>query len=425
MKLDFCVACDERDPDKLEHHHLVPRSAGGSDDDTNLITLCHVCHGRAHGMERRHIRKLTAAGIARAKANGKKLGNPRMRDRDPEAIRKISEARKETYLLRMIETADLWLPIVQQMRPFEAWDAVAKAINEKMGSGEWNGNTLKRSVSRLASEGLADPALLKNNPRQIEVRLLRKLETSDAWLPIVNEMRPFDGWDPIAQAINERTGLKEWTGNTLKRAVSNLVSEGLADASLLEKATNKSEAYLLDLIETSGTWLPIVQQMRPTNNWYEVAKAVNEKTGSDRWNEHTLKRAVHRLASEGLADQALLDRAPSVRPEREAPARSPDEITAEASAVAAVMDLLTENPNIPPRRIAATLNVRRIPNTEGGQIWRVSMVNQVIKRAKAFLEKQGRNSLEPPGVGRGLEPMLPGIFPDLFETGGQAVLDLD
>ena len=65
--------------------------------------------------------------------------------------------------------------------------------------------------------------------------------------------------------------------------------------------------------------------------------------------------------------------------------------------------MLTENPNIPAKRIAATLTVRRIPNSEGGLYWRVSLANPVIKKAKAFLEKQGQNSLEPPSEGRGLE----------------------
>ena len=29
-------------------HHIIPRSRGGSDDDSNLIELCTVCHGKAH-----------------------------------------------------------------------------------------------------------------------------------------------------------------------------------------------------------------------------------------------------------------------------------------------------------------------------------------------------------------------------------------
>lgn len=159
MKLNYCVACAEDDPTKLEHHHLVPRSAGGSDHETNLITLCHVCHGKAHGFERRNIRALSAAGIAKAKANGKKIGNPGMKARDPEAIRKIAEARDANYLKQIKPTADAWLPIVHRMRPAHGWDEVISAIKTETGQ-EWSVGKLTRALKRLALEGLVDPSLL-------------------------------------------------------------------------------------------------------------------------------------------------------------------------------------------------------------------------------------------------------------------------
>lgn len=70
MKLDFCVACGERDSGVLEHHHLVPRSLGGSDEQDNLITLCFRCHNRAHGIERTHMRHL----VIEAKRRNERLG---------------------------------------------------------------------------------------------------------------------------------------------------------------------------------------------------------------------------------------------------------------------------------------------------------------------------------------------------------------
>lgn len=42
-----CALCDSTR--YLQIHHYVPRSAGGSDHPHNLITLCNVCHGEAHG----------------------------------------------------------------------------------------------------------------------------------------------------------------------------------------------------------------------------------------------------------------------------------------------------------------------------------------------------------------------------------------
>jgi hypothetical protein len=72
MKLDSCVACGARDA--LHHHHLTPRIEGGSDDDTNLITLCEDCHGRVHGTTYKDHRKLHKIAMDKAKAAGKMAG---------------------------------------------------------------------------------------------------------------------------------------------------------------------------------------------------------------------------------------------------------------------------------------------------------------------------------------------------------------
>lgn len=56
-----CVACGEACSGSEAHvHHLIPRSAGGSDDAGNLITLCAACHAVHHpnlqvGLARRAI----------------------------------------------------------------------------------------------------------------------------------------------------------------------------------------------------------------------------------------------------------------------------------------------------------------------------------------------------------------------------------
>ncbi len=42
-----CTPCGEKNP-PLEAHHIVPRSQGGKDTITNLITLCKPCHNKTH-----------------------------------------------------------------------------------------------------------------------------------------------------------------------------------------------------------------------------------------------------------------------------------------------------------------------------------------------------------------------------------------
>ena len=78
MVLSFCCACGVRSG--LESHHLIPRCEGGTDDETNLLTLCSTCHGHAHGMIRKDISALTKAGLARARERGVVLGNPKIRE---------------------------------------------------------------------------------------------------------------------------------------------------------------------------------------------------------------------------------------------------------------------------------------------------------------------------------------------------------
>ena len=62
----------------IQHHHVVPRSVGG----TKTIPLCSICHGKVHGIKRDkqiNVSELTKAGIARARAAGKQIGNPKLK----------------------------------------------------------------------------------------------------------------------------------------------------------------------------------------------------------------------------------------------------------------------------------------------------------------------------------------------------------
>ncbi|MCD8098349.1 MAG: HNH endonuclease [Lachnospiraceae bacterium] len=44
-----CALCDCTDG--LQIHHFFPRGMGGSDNPSNLITLCWRCHALAHGLD--------------------------------------------------------------------------------------------------------------------------------------------------------------------------------------------------------------------------------------------------------------------------------------------------------------------------------------------------------------------------------------
>lgn len=68
-----CNYCEETEG--LEHHHIIPRSLGGTDDQCNLLLVCGKHHGILHDMERKsNISELTKEGIRKARAKGKRIG---------------------------------------------------------------------------------------------------------------------------------------------------------------------------------------------------------------------------------------------------------------------------------------------------------------------------------------------------------------
>lgn len=44
-----CTQCGENWLNYLEIHHIVPIGQGGTNDPSNLITLCRLCHAKLHG----------------------------------------------------------------------------------------------------------------------------------------------------------------------------------------------------------------------------------------------------------------------------------------------------------------------------------------------------------------------------------------
>ena len=55
MKQDKCAICGTTE--NLEHHHLVPKGDGGTDDETNILTLCSEHHATVHGVKLTKQRK--------------------------------------------------------------------------------------------------------------------------------------------------------------------------------------------------------------------------------------------------------------------------------------------------------------------------------------------------------------------------------
>ena len=61
-----CVAED------LHKHHIIPKSRGGNDSSKNLVSLCLLCHGKAHDVSFRSNKGVVKDGIKKTK-NKEKL----------------------------------------------------------------------------------------------------------------------------------------------------------------------------------------------------------------------------------------------------------------------------------------------------------------------------------------------------------------
>jgi DNA invertase Pin-like site-specific DNA recombinase len=112
--------------------------------------------------ERNLIAERTKAGLAVAKARGRKLGNPALQAGDPEARRRLVAGQRRARLADLLPGLDDWLPTVRRLRPTACWEDVTDAVNRALpvGTRRFTRDRLVRSLRRLAAEGLVEPDLL-------------------------------------------------------------------------------------------------------------------------------------------------------------------------------------------------------------------------------------------------------------------------
>jgi hypothetical protein len=128
--------------------------------------------GAVAEFERSLIRERTKAGLQAARARGRIGGNPGLRARDPDVLRKLAASRRASRLADLLPDLDRWLPLVRKLRPGKAWPEVTEAVNAALPAGQrrFSMDRLVSAVRRLAAEGLADQGLLETAPRRISGR---------------------------------------------------------------------------------------------------------------------------------------------------------------------------------------------------------------------------------------------------------------
>jgi hypothetical protein len=121
--------------------------------------------------------------------------------------------------------------------------------------------------------------------------------TMNQWFPTVRRMRPDHNWDDVARILKQR-GL-DWTPERLRRAVKWLVTERLADPTLLKRASPQPpEDRLMTLV--AG-----ISQSNPDLSLRDIAgqlERLHERTprGSAKWSASSVKNLLDRARRLGL-----------------------------------------------------------------------------------------------------------------------------
>ena len=121
----------------------------------------------------------------------------------------------------------------------------------------------------------------------------------DFWLPTVRRMRPAQPWGDVVRVLN-RTTESTWTVERLRRTVRRLVSEGIVEATLLDRAPRQQgDDRLIRLV--AG-----IAAAAPDRTLQQIAaqlEAMRERTprGGTRWHPSSVKHLLGRAEKLGLA----------------------------------------------------------------------------------------------------------------------------
>jgi hypothetical protein len=137
----------------IERHHLYLKSEGCPDDLT--VWLCHVCHGRTHGLSRRiDIGRSVRTGLTAAKARGVKLGNPKGHQ-----IKRadVGTARGRITIIRNANIfADRLRPVLDELRTMSARSAARELTRRGYATprgGHWTASSVMNIRRRLGKGG--------------------------------------------------------------------------------------------------------------------------------------------------------------------------------------------------------------------------------------------------------------------------------
>jgi DNA invertase Pin-like site-specific DNA recombinase len=141
------------------------------------------------------------------------------------------------------------------------------------------------------------------------------------------------------------------------------------DPDAIRKLRSARDAAHLDaMLAGLDAWLPTVRRMRPDQPWGDVVRVLNRRGGGQTWTAQRLRRAVHRLATEGIVETSLLGSAQ----------RKP----ADDRLVALVAGIVLAAPAMTLQQVAAQLEAMHERTPRGGTRWHPSSVRNLLQQAQ-------------------------------------------
>lgn len=131
--LSICFECGAQ---AEHHHHVVPRSRGG----TRTVPLCAHCHGLAHATSMAG-RSLTRQALAAKKAKGERTGSV------PTGFALAADGRSLVPDPHETEAVELARTLRAQGLTYRAIGALLEARGYRPRGGRWHPTTIMRALA--------------------------------------------------------------------------------------------------------------------------------------------------------------------------------------------------------------------------------------------------------------------------------------
>lgn len=191
--------------------------------------------GAVGELERALIRERTIAGLATARKAGRIGGNPKLKARDPQALKAMARARDDSFFEQINAVGTEWVPHVRRLRPDASWDRVAAVINRQTPppAKPWVADRVKRAARRFVADGLLSETVMGRAP---------KAQPSDRLCAIVAGMVRADQGITLKrigaslEQMRERTpsGGSVWPLSSVRMLKDRAVRLGLLDSHSLD-----------------------------------------------------------------------------------------------------------------------------------------------------------------------------------------------